>query len=383
MQQGRRMFKRYGLFSSIFLFFFGAMLPVFAEDNSAFIKKNNFTVSGYIDGSYNYLLNNNHFTSGTYDRVNDLASNGFTLQQAAITLANQPTQGLGGLFNVIAGRDAYNLSPVGINPNAFHIQNIGLTVPQAYLQYTKNNFVLIGGEVLSLCGLELFDYTQDTNFSRSILYGYAQAGSHVGLRGIQTINDKWSIIAGLSNGWNTIERIQDQKAIELAIDYQFQPRLSFRIDDYSGRQYLTDSATRGPMGWRNLLDFYTTFSVTDKLTFAANYDYGTQSRATLLNGTTGKTAWYGIAGYMNYLFNNKWNSSFRGEIFNDPNGYRTGVRQNWRELTLTLAYLPLKNLQFRAETRRDFSNVRAFLYKNSLATSHYQQSFALEMLYQF
>jgi len=34
--------------------------------------------SGYIDGSYNYLLNSNQFTSGTLDRIFDTNQNGFT-----------------------------------------------------------------------------------------------------------------------------------------------------------------------------------------------------------------------------------------------------------------------------------------------------------------
>ena len=46
----------------------------------------------------------------------DLEQNGFTLQQAAITTAYQPTQGFGGLVNIIAGRDANEIAPYGINP---------------------------------------------------------------------------------------------------------------------------------------------------------------------------------------------------------------------------------------------------------------------------
>jgi hypothetical protein len=34
-----------------------------------------FVILGYIDGSYNTLLNSNQFTSGTFDRVFDLKTN--------------------------------------------------------------------------------------------------------------------------------------------------------------------------------------------------------------------------------------------------------------------------------------------------------------------
>ena len=73
----------------------------------------------------------------------------------------------------------------------------------------------------------------------------------------------------------------------------------------------------------------------------------------------------------------------RGEIFSDRNGYRTGVAQTWDELTVTLSYFPIKNLEFRAETRRDFSNLSSFLNKNGITTSHNQQSFALEGIFRF
>jgi hypothetical protein len=75
-------------------------------------------------------------------------------------------------------------------------------------------------------------------------------------------------------------------------------------------------------------------------------------------------------------FNNKWRTSLRGEIFSDRNGYRTGVAQTWNELTVTLSYIPIKNIKFRAETRRDFSNLSSFLHKSGITTSNKQQSFA-------
>src|SRR3990167_8127032 len=83
-----------------------------------------FTFSGYVDGSYNYLLRSNRFVSGVDDREYDLEPNGFTLQQAAITIAREPSHGLGGLFNVIAGRDANVIAPTGMNPNVFRVKNV-------------------------------------------------------------------------------------------------------------------------------------------------------------------------------------------------------------------------------------------------------------------
>ena len=91
----------------------------------------------------------------------------------------------------------------------------------------------------------------------------------------------------------------------------------------------------------------------------------------------------GVAGYFNYKFNEKWRTSLRGETFSDKNGYRTGVAQAWKEITLTVGYELLKNFELRAETRHDISNVNAFLRANNRGTSNNQQSYAIEIVGKF
>ena len=339
--------------------------------------------SGYVDVSYNYLLRSNQFVSGEFNRVNDLATNGFTLQQAALTLSKRPTQGLGGLINFILGRDANGIAPAGMNPDVFGARDIGFAVPQAYLQYRYSTFVIKAGEMLSLAGLEQFDYTQDSNFSRSILDGYAQAGTHMGIRVMDEVTDQLRLIVGVNNGWDTVRRAADLDTVEMAVGYAVHPQFSVMVDGYAGEQHLTDNAESGPTGKRYLLDWYGTWYITERMSLAANYDYGIQTRAALPNGSVARADWKGIAVYLNYLWNDKWRTSLRGEVFADSDGYRTGVRQNWREMTLTLAYVPLKNWLLRAETRHDFSNVSAFKDKSDNGARNNQQSYAIEALFQF
>ena len=80
------------------------------------IQWHDISFNGYAEGSYNYLLRKNVFTSDTYDRNFDLEPNGFTLQQFAITIANQPKNGVGFLVNPIMGFDANFMAPYGWNP---------------------------------------------------------------------------------------------------------------------------------------------------------------------------------------------------------------------------------------------------------------------------
>lgn len=339
-------------------------------------------VSGYADGSYN-IHARNYFTSGAFDRVYDLVPNGATLQQAAITFAYQPTHGFGGVLNPLMGRDAYGIASYGFNPaSPFDSQTVAFVFPQAYLQYTQGRLTLMAGTFLTLIGYEQINPTQDVNFSRSVLF-YNTPDTHTGIRGVYALNDKISLTAGVNNGWDNIRDWGRRKTIEFSFAYTINPRFAFSVNALNGQERATPHTDVGPLGMRTLIDLIGTFNVTDKLTLIANYDNGWQTKAALPSGLYGRAKWQGISGYMNYAFTDKWSSSLRGEIFVDSNGFKTGVRQNWRAATITVGYAPSKNAEIHAEIRRDFSNQNAFTYSNLVNTNDTGQSFALEGYYKF
>jgi hypothetical protein len=339
-------------------------------------------ISGYVQESYNHLSRSNRFISGVFDRSFDLAEDGTTLQQAAVTLSYQPTTGWGGLFNAVLGRDALSIAPFGYDPN-IGADNIGFTPVQVYAEYTRGSFNLMLGNFNSLVGLEATDPTNNTNFSLSNPATFSQPNTVLGARANYTVNDKLKLMVGLNNGWDDIRDTARDRTIELGLTYTPNTKFSFNIDGLSGEQRVVDKTAFGPIGTRNLLDMYGTYNVTDKFSLSANIDIGTQGNATLQDGTIGKANWLGMAGYINYKFNDTWRVSLRGDDFNDRNGYRTGVAQNLKELTLSIGYVPIKNLNICAETRRDFSNVDAFVDINSTNVGDTQQSFALVALYSF
>jgi len=342
----------------------------------------NFKVSGYIDGSYNYVVRNK-FTSGSFDRVYDTEPDGFTLQQTGLTLGYQHSEGFGGLLTLIMGKDANGTAPYGFKPSSeFDSQTFAIDFLQRYLQYVKGPATIIVGRFLTLVGNEQIDPTQDANFSRSILF-YNTPDTHTGIRGIFVINDKMNLTAGVNDGWDSIRDWSRRKTVELSYSYTVNPMFSFTLTGLNGEERATPQTDFGPEGSRTLIDLVATLNATEKLTFVVNYDYGWQTKAALPNGSISKAAWQGIAGYMNYKFSDQWQTSVRGEIFEDSDGFRTGVRQNWRELTLTLGYMPIKNLQIHAETRHDFSNVNSFTRPNGKGSDNNNQSYALEAYYKF
>jgi hypothetical protein len=344
---------------------------------------NNFKTTGYLDGSYNYLQDSNEFISGVHDRVFDLNENGFTLQQAALTVASQPARGIGGLVNVILGKDAFTIASYGLKPLEIDDHEIGADLTQAYLQYATHAFTVIAGKFVSLAGAEVINSTQNTQFSASILDGYAEPFTHTGVRGTFTVDPKLTLVLGVNNGWDSIADTGRVKTLELSAAYIFNPQISSTLTSYTGQERSTAGISTGPLGWRTLIDWVATWNVTQQLSFVANYDYGTQNNALLGNGTIGNAIWQGIAGYINYRFNDQWRISVRGEYFNDENGFRTGVAQEWEEGTLTIGYKPIKNLELRAETRHDFSDVNSFNERDGDGVSNQNQSYALEAIYLF
>lgn len=339
--------------------------------------------SGYLDGSYNRLQRSSKFTSGTNNRLYDIKGNGFALQQAGVTMAYQPAQGWGGLLNIIGGQDAILTAPYGFRPaSEFDSQHFAFDFLQSYLQLASGPITVIGGRFLTMAGTEQVDPTLNVNFSRSILASNVPT-THTGVRGTYTVNNKLDVSAGLNDGWDSIRDWNRGVTVELGMNYAMDPRFAFAAHGYSGVERVTSQTDFGSRGTRTLFDLVATLNATEKLTFIANYDYAWQTRATLLNGNVGRATWTGIAGYANYKFNDLWRTSLRGEVFYDKNGYRTGVRQNWREATLTVGYIPIKNLEVRAETRRDFSNVDSFVNKKGVGVSNNQQSYALEAVYKF
>ena len=333
-------------------------------------------ISGYVDAAYSRLSGSGAFTSGVADRVFDFERNSFNLHQAAITIAKQPKEGFGGVVNLVLGKDAKVIK-------SFDQTTSDFDVTQAFVQYAGGPVTVIAGKYVTLAGAEVINSTANTNYSRSILFGYAIPFTHTGARATFGVSDEVNLIVGVNNGWDQLKDANKQKTVELGISVTPNKTFSFAAQGYSGKEQVA-SFIDPVSGKRNLIDLVGTFNATDQLTFILNYDYGTQENATsLVNGSTIKAKWNGLAGYANYQFSEQWRLSFRAEYLDDKDGYRTGVIQKWKEATLTLAYLPTKAVELRAEVRGDRSDQASLLDSDGVNGKKTQNSVGLEAIYKF
>jgi hypothetical protein len=338
------------------------------------------TLNGYLDTSFNLRSGNGLFTSGVSTRVFDNDRNSFSVQQAALILAKQPKEGFGGLLNLTAGKDADVIGAFGSGSNTDNFD-----VTQAFVQYATGPVTVIGGKYVTLAGAEVINSTANTIFSRSILFGYAIPFTHTGVRATYALSDTVSLIGGVNNGWDDLRDTNSAKTVELGVSYAPLKNLSLAAQSYIGRERLCGSTCNtGPEGQRFLIDLVGTFNATDKLTLVLNFDYARQSNATAFTpSATSNAKWQGVAGYATYQINDKWRTTLRGEYFDDKDGYRTGVAQKWKEVTLDLSYLAHKNFELRTDLRFDRSNVASFVDANGVTAGKNQVSLGLDALFKF
>jgi Putative beta-barrel porin-2, OmpL-like. bbp2 len=365
-----------------------------------------FDLTGYVDvgytglsgrGAFNTTPNGPGVTVGGPNRVFDYKRNSLDLHQAAFTLANQPKEGFGGLLNVTLGKDADVIAAYKTGPsrgdgcnlatgqsNTGSCRKTGYDITQAFVQYATGPVTVIGGKFVTSAGAEVINSTGNTNFSRSILFGYAIPFTHTGARVSYAASDTLTLVGGINNGWDDLKDTNSAKTFELGGSYSPSKQFSLSVMNHNGRERVGGLVNTGPEGTRNLVDVVATFNATDNLTFILNYDYATQANAATVTANGANSAkWQGLAGYANYQINDQWRISMRCEYFDDRDGYRTGVAQKWKEATLTVGYTPIKNLELRGEIRGDRSNVPAFIDSNNVTASNNQRSVGLQAIYKF
>ena len=174
------------------------------------------------------------------------------LNQAAITVTKAPKEGLGGVINLTAGRDANIFSSYGAGNTGLAYNNgHNFDVTQAYGSYTTGALTVIGGKFATLAGAEVIAGPSNTNYSRSILFGYAIPFTHTGVRATYAATDTVSLIAGVNNGWDQVSDMNSDKTIELG--FTAAPNKMFSLaGSYYGGKELASAGTLPPTAAESL-----------------------------------------------------------------------------------------------------------------------------------
>lgn len=350
-------------------------------------------MSGYVDTAYEFNFNRPATPAGgNKGRVFDVNSNSFTPHAAELVFEKTPSDAspIGFRADLFYGDDAEVIHSTGLGNGGAPTDSFDLQ--QAYVTYHApigNGLDLKAGKFVTLLGAEVIESPSNWNYSRSFLFGYAIPFTHTGVLATYPLGEWGSTTWGLVNGWDLVDETNSFKTILGNITLTPVKGVTLATNLITGAEVGTNNRDD-----RTVLDLVATWQPLDKLTLMANYDNGHQSN--LLHrtntGTRGSDSanWSGVALYAKYDLTDKWLLAGRWEMFNDPDGVRTGLTAfdgvgvdgvRLSEYTLTSQWQLYTHLLARLEYRHDSSTEKVFLENSGFANG--QDTVAAEVIYHF
>jgi len=217
-------------------------------------------------------------------------------------------------------------------------------VQQAYVSIKvpgTQNLILDAGKFATTAGAEVIEARNNWLYSRSILFGYAIPFTHTGLRLTATPVDGLTLQASVLNGWESNWDPNRAKTVGLAASYALPSGTTVALNLYGGPEAATSP------DWRLLADLVLSQNFGDKFALNLNVDYASE----------GATRWYGAALMGKLTISDAVYVAARAEYFSDPDGARTGVKdQSLLEGTLQIGFPVGKNAELRLEGREDVAS---------------------------
>lgn len=263
--------------------------------------------------------------------------------------------------------------------------NTNIDLLQAYASYMApvgSGLKLEMGKFLTHMGYELIEGSDgyNDNISRSFLFGYAIPFAHTGLRARYAFSDAVSAMVMVANGWDNAVENNSNKTAGFQLGLVPTDGLSLYINGIHGAEMEKNNSDA-----TTVFDFVAVWSPVERLSIGVNADFGSLAGG----GAEGEDAkWTGFAGYLRYQVCERVALALRGEMFDDADGVRTGVKQKLTEITFTPEFRLAQNFALRADLRYDMSDQKVFedgasLTDTTIEPSDAQMTFGLQMLFLF
>jgi len=266
-------------------------------------------------------------------------------------------------------------------------------IPQLFVSYIApvgKGLRFDFGEFSSHLGYEViggYDGYND-NFGRGFIFGYGTPFTLTGGKATYAFSRKFTAMVSLTNGWDDVQRLNH--AYTVGAQLALTPIKTFNVafNFIHGPERRQDSHDQ-----RSVYEMVATWKPLSKLTLGGDGLYGHEQNGVAVGHDA---LWRGLAGYAKYSLTSRFSLAFRGEVFNDGGGTRTGTDQTLQGFTLTPEYdLNAKfsrlNSHFRkadgkfavrGELRLDLSNKNVFL-EGSNPTRKQQFTSAVNLIYLF
>ena len=311
-----------------------------------------FTLSGYAEPSYTWNLNapSNAIT----------AFRGFDERHDTFSLENAELQASFDAADVVG---AVALQ-VGDAPAAYYAAEPAFqTIQQANVGYrfsVLRGLLVQGGVFLSPVGPEGIAIKDDWSWSRSDLF-FGLPFYHAGIHAVLTLDERWSAMAMICNGWNDIVDNNGGKSVSASINYARPDVVTGQLLYFGGPER-QKGAPEGDGSWRNLVDAYATWTPLAWLALQAQLDAGLE-----LN-RFGRSDWGAAAVAARvqpvaFLF-----VTLRSDVFHEDaatSAQGTAARIFWPvntvgSATATVDLRPADSVSFRFEYRHDHADGAMF-----------------------
>jgi hypothetical protein len=328
----------------------------------------NVEFTGLVDAYYTY--NFNEPATGTFTPLRnfDVRHNQFSVALVELAL-NKPATAddrVGFRFDLDYGQVAQIFNADPLDGNAL------LNVQQAYVSYmlpVGSGLTLDFGKFVTPVGSEPTESKDNFNYSRAFVYALGPY-YHVGARLAYAINEKVAVGGVIVNGWNATGDNNSGKTVGASVTIKPIPRVTF-IQNFLIGPEQTDNSD----DIRKLSDTNLAITLTDTMAAGLNYVHNRDS----IDGDD--VSWQGLALYFRSQITPVFAVAPRFEIFTDDAGLVSGAVQQLKEFTLTGELKSASGLIFRAEYRRDWSDID-FFEKNGGFVDN-QNTFTFAFVYSF
>jgi hypothetical protein len=299
-------------------------------------------VDFYVLGDVYYSGNFNNPDPGFNQLYNfDIRANSAHLNMAKFSM--EKASGMVGFrVDVGAGQTFSMMSATDPGPDGMKY------LEQAYFEFRPKNahgLQLDFGKFVTSAGAEVIETNSNWNYSRSLLFAWAIPYYHMGLRATMPVTKNFTAGVQLVNGWNDVKDNNSGKTVGLVANY------AWKKATWSNNYYSGPEKTDTNKGFRQLYDTTLLVNPTEKFSAYFNFDYGVDK-----NIGAGRATWTGFAVAARYQLTPRFAIAPRAEIFDDKDGFSTGVAQNVKEVTLTGEMKLRDGLFTRLEFRHDASD---------------------------
>jgi len=262
----------------------------------------------------------------------------------------------------------------------FSVNREDFDVQQGYVTYNApigNGLVIDAGKFITHIGAELMDGYDGFNYNISRSWGFSYGPfTHTGIRASYTINDKVSVLAMMSNSWDTT--VDDNAGKVVGTQIALTPWKGISI--YGNWVGGLEKSAGVTDGWRDLFDVVIDIELTDSTVLNMDILHGTMANGVVVGADAN---WWGFSGILHQGINKWLSANLRGEFFNDGDGFRSGLAQKLYSITFTPEARLTKNFVFRAEYRHDHSNVLAFGNRDGANRDNTQDTLSAQAIFFF